>query len=49
MNSDSKIDKVKHELDGAINVMRNNINKALDRGDRLEDLEAKSGIYIYII
>ncbi|XP_066926323.1 uncharacterized protein [Clytia hemisphaerica] len=42
LNSNSKIDQVKHELDGAIGVMRNNINKVLDRGDRLEDLEAKS-------
>lgn len=38
-----KISKVKGELEGAINVMRNNLTKVLDRGDKLEDLEAKSG------
>ena len=37
-----KIDRVKSELEGAVNVMRNNLGKVLDRGDKLEDLEAKS-------
>ncbi|XP_057317684.1 vesicle-associated membrane protein 4-like isoform X2 [Hydractinia symbiolongicarpus] len=36
------ISKVKHELEGAMNVMRTNLGKVLDRGERLEDLEAKS-------
>jgi len=40
-----KVSKVQHELNGAINVMRSNINKALNRGEKLEDLETKSEMF----
>ena len=37
------ISRVKDELSSATNIMRDNLGKVLDRGERLEDLEAKSG------
>lgn len=40
--SPNKLNKVKNELEGVINTMKTNIGKVIDRGDRLEDLEAKS-------
>ena len=44
MNND-KLNTVKNEIKNTMNIMKNNINKVIDRGDRLEDLEAKSGLY----
>lgn len=41
--SDKLLNHVQSELDSTINVMRSNLGKALNRGDKLEDLEAKSG------
>lgn len=38
----NKLTKVKNELEGVMNTMKNNIGKVIDRGERLEDLEAKS-------
>lgn len=40
--SDKLLNHVQSELDSTINVMRSNLGKALNRGDKLEDLEAKS-------
>ncbi len=40
---DRVLNKVQSELDSTINVMRNNLGKVLNRGEKLEDLEAKSG------
>lgn len=31
-------------MTGVINTMKDNITKVLERGDKLEDLEEKSGI-----
>lgn len=39
---DRVLNKVQSELDSTINVMRNNLGKVLNRGEKLEDLEAKS-------
>eukprot|EP00112_Aurelia_sp_Birch-Aquarium-sp1_P006948 Seg1759.2 transcript_id=Seg1759.2/GoldUCD/mRNA.D3Y31 product="Vesicle-associated membrane protein 4" protein_id=Seg1759.2/GoldUCD/D3Y31 len=42
VKKDDKLNKVKNEIKSTMNVMRNNLGKVMDRGDRLEDLEAKS-------
>ena len=42
MNND-KLSTVKSEIKNTMTIMKNNINKVIDRGDKLEDLEAKSG------
>ena len=36
--------RVQHQVTGVINTMKDNITKVLERGDKLEDLEEKSGI-----
>lgn len=38
------IDRVQNQVSGVINTMKDNINRVLERGDKLEDLEEKSGI-----
>lgn len=38
--------RVQNQVSGVINTMKDNINKVLDRGDKLEDLEEKSGMYV---
>ena len=40
---DNAITKVKQELQSTVNLMKNNLHKAMNRGEMLEDLEAKSG------
>ena len=40
----STLFRVQTQVSGVINVMRDNINKVLERGDKLEDLEEKSGV-----
>ena len=37
-------DRVQEQVSGVITVMKDNINRVLDRGDKLEDLQEKSGI-----
>ncbi|XP_065067569.1 vesicle-associated membrane protein 4-like [Rhopilema esculentum] len=39
---DDKLKTVKNEIKSTMSIMKNNISKVIDRGDRLEDLEAKS-------
>ncbi|XP_065647492.1 vesicle-associated membrane protein 4 isoform X3 [Hydra vulgaris] len=39
---DNAIAKVKQELQSTVNLMKNNLHKVIDRGEKLEDLEAKS-------
>ena len=41
---DDKLKTVKNEIKSTMSIMKNNISKVIDRGDRLEDLEAKSGL-----
>ena len=46
--------RVQNQVSGVINTMKDNIGKVLERGDKLEDLEEKSGtmknlnIYYYL-
>eukprot|EP00047_Mylnosiga_fluctuans_P013541 m.32077 g.32077 ORF g.32077 m.32077 type:complete len:113 (+) comp4954_c0_seq1:219-557(+) len=40
--SNDKMKRVKGEIDSVTNVMRDNIGKVLERGERLEDLEDRS-------
>ena len=44
MNNE-KLNTVKNEIKNTMAVMKKNINKVIDRGDKLDDLEAKSGIF----
>jgi len=41
MNNE-KLNTVKNEIKNTMAVMKKNINKVIDRGDKLDDLEAKS-------
>ena len=45
----STLFRVQTQVSGVINVMRDNINKVLERGDKLEDLEDKSGVCCTIL
>ena len=36
-------DRVQDQVTGVISVMKDNINRVLDRGEKLEDLQEKSG------
>ncbi|XP_003387304.1 PREDICTED: vesicle-associated membrane protein 4-like [Amphimedon queenslandica] len=40
---DPKIRQVQNQVTGVISTMKDNITKVLERGDKLEDLEEKSG------
>ncbi|XP_047135082.1 vesicle-associated membrane protein 4 isoform X2 [Hydra vulgaris] len=42
LRKDNAIAKVKQELQSTVNLMKNNLHKVIDRGEKLEDLEAKS-------
>ena len=35
--------RVQSQVTGVIGIMRDNLSKVLDRGEKLEDLEGKSG------
>ena len=35
--------RVQNQVSGVISTMKDNINRVLERGDKLEDLEEKSG------
>ena len=45
--NNSKVGKVKGQVDEVVGVMKDNISKMMDRGDRLEDLQDKSGTFRY--
>ena len=38
------IDRVKQEVDTVVDVMRDNIGKVLERGERLENINERSGV-----
>lgn len=40
----ARINKVQREVDNVVGVMRNNIDKVLERGEKLEDIENRSGM-----
>ncbi|KAL4219314.1 Vesicle membrane receptor protein (v-SNARE) [Mactra antiquata] len=40
--ADPKIGRLKGQVDEVVDVMRDNVTKVIDRGDRLEDLQDKS-------
>ena len=40
--------RVQDQVSGVISVMRDNINRVLDRGEKLEDLEEKSGVCVCV-
>jgi hypothetical protein len=44
--SDDKVKKLQAQVADVSNIMTENINKILDRGDRLDNLEGRSGIVI---
>ena len=37
--------RVQNQVSGVISIMKDNITKVIDRGEKLEDLEEKSGDY----
>ena len=41
--------RVQGQVDEVIDVMQDNIGKVMDRGQRLEDLQDKSGMWIIAI
>lgn len=40
---DPKIKQVQNQVSGVISVMKDNISRVMERGEKLEDLEEKSG------
>lgn len=45
-DSRNKAQKVKGEVDEVVDIMNQNIKKVVERGENLEDLEAKTGIKV---
>lgn len=43
----ARINKVQREVDNVVGVMRNNIDKVLERGEKLEDIENRSGMQCF--
>lgn len=43
------VSRVQNQVSGVINVMKTNIGKVIDRGETLEDLEEKSGVYAHVL
>jgi hypothetical protein len=43
----SQSPRVKRQVDETVGVMRSNVLKTLSRGERLQDLEEKSGMFVY--
>ena len=41
--------RVQSQVTGVIGIMRDNLSKVLDRGEKLEDLEGKSGKEPYLL
>lgn len=48
-NSDTKPKKVQFQIDQVTGIMDQNVQKLLERGERLEDLNQQSGIIAYYI
>ncbi|GFO45728.1 vesicle-associated membrane protein 4-like [Plakobranchus ocellatus] len=42
LQSDTKLNQLQGEVDDVVDIMKNNVNKVIERGDRLEDLQDKS-------
>ncbi|XP_071097538.1 vesicle-associated membrane protein 4-like [Haliotis cracherodii] len=42
LRSDPKISTLQNQVDDVVDVMKNNVSKVLDRGERLDDLQDKS-------
>ena len=38
--------RIQSQVDDVVDIMKSNVNKVLERGDRLEDLQDKSGLFI---
>ena len=48
--SADKTKKVQNEVDEVVGIMNNNINKVMERGEKLDSLQTKTGIIlIYIL
>ena len=37
--------RLQGQVDEVVGIMKDNVGRVIDRGDRLEDLQDKSGIY----
>ncbi|KAK3732490.1 hypothetical protein RRG08_030690 [Elysia crispata] len=42
LHSDRKLNQLQGQVDDVVDIMKNNVNKVIERGDRLEDLQDKS-------
>ncbi|GFS22405.1 vesicle-associated membrane protein 4, partial [Elysia marginata] len=42
LQSDTKLNQLQGQVDDVVDIMKNNVNKVIERGDRLEDLQDKS-------
>ncbi|CAL1537815.1 unnamed protein product [Lymnaea stagnalis] len=42
LRSDPKMNKLQGQVDEVVDIMKSNVNKVIERGDRLEDLQDKS-------
>ena len=40
--------RVQRQVHGVMGIVKDNISKVLDRGEKLTDLQEKSGEYVYI-
>ena len=45
--SDNKAQQVQQQVDEVVGIMQDNIQKVMDRGERLDTLQVKTGKYIY--
>jgi vesicle-associated membrane protein 4 len=42
-SKDNKTQRVQKQVDEVVNIMQDNIDKAMQRGERLDDLRGKTG------
>lgn len=42
----AKTARVQQQVDEVVNIMQDNIDKVMQRGERLDDLRGKTGMYI---
>jgi hypothetical protein len=45
----NKTARVQQQVDEVVGIMQENIDKAMQRGERLDDLRGKTGKYVYIM